>query len=37
MLLVTSIVSAAVVGFIGYESGRTSLRASMFDRLTEGA
>jgi hypothetical protein len=31
MLLVSSIVSAAVVGLIGYESGRTSLRASVFD------
>lgn len=35
MLLVTSVLSAAVVGFIGYESGRSSLRASVFDRLTE--
>jgi class 3 adenylate cyclase len=35
MLLLTSILSAAVVGFIGYESGRNSLRASVFDRLTE--
>jgi class 3 adenylate cyclase len=35
MLLVTSILSAAVVGFIGYQSGRNSLRASAFDRLTE--
>ena len=35
MLLVTSILSAAVVGFIGYQSGRSSLRASAFDRLTE--
>jgi class 3 adenylate cyclase len=35
MLLVTSILSAAVVGFIGYQSGRNSLRASVFDRLTE--
>jgi len=35
MLLVSSIVSAAVVGLIGYESGRTSLRASVFDRLTQ--
>ncbi|HEX7825079.1 MAG TPA: adenylate/guanylate cyclase domain-containing protein, partial [Mycobacterium sp.] len=35
MLLVTSILSAAVVGFIGYQSGRDSLRASVFDRLTE--
>ncbi|WP_370332566.1 adenylate/guanylate cyclase domain-containing protein [Mycolicibacterium hippocampi] len=35
MLLVTSILSVAVVGYIGFESGRTSLRAAAFDRLTE--
>ena len=35
MLLVTSILSAAVVGAIGYQSGRNSLRESVFDRLTE--
>jgi class 3 adenylate cyclase len=35
MLLVTSILSAAVVGIIGYQSGQSSLRASVFDRLTE--
>lgn len=35
MLLVTSILSVAVVGFIGYQSGRNSLRASVLDRLTE--
>ena len=35
MLLLTSILSAAVVGAIGYQSGRNSLRASVFDRLTE--
>jgi class 3 adenylate cyclase len=35
MLLITSILSAAVVGFIGYQSGRNSLRTSVFDRLTE--
>ncbi|MDT5282094.1 MAG: hypothetical protein QOJ20_3289 [Mycobacterium sp.] len=35
MLLVTSILSAAVVGLIGYQSGQSSLRASVFDRLTE--
>ena len=35
MLLMTSILSAAVVGFIGYHSGQSSLRASAFDRLTE--
>ena len=35
MLLLTSVLSAAVVGAIGYESGRNSLRTSVFDRLTE--
>lgn len=35
MLLVTSILSAAVVGFIGYQSGRTSLRNAAFDQLVE--
>ena len=35
MLLVTSILSAAVVGFIGYQSGRSSLRSAVFDQLTE--
>ncbi|MHA3021427.1 adenylate/guanylate cyclase domain-containing protein [Mycobacterium sp. BMJ-28] len=35
MLLATSILSAAVVGFIGYQSGRESLRNSVFDGLTE--
>lgn len=35
MLLMTSIISAAVVGLIGYQSGQSSLRASAFDRLTE--
>jgi class 3 adenylate cyclase len=35
MLLLTSILSAAIVGAIGYQSGRTSLRTSVFDRLTE--
>jgi class 3 adenylate cyclase len=35
MLLATSIMSVAVVGFIGYQSGRSSLRASVFDGLTE--
>src|ERR1044072_2923436 len=35
MLLMTSILSVAVVGAIGYQSGRSSLRASVFDRLTE--
>jgi class 3 adenylate cyclase len=32
---VTSVLSAAVVGAIGYQSGRSSLRSSVFDRLTE--
>ena len=35
MLLVSSILSAAVVGLIGYQSGRSSLRASVFDGLTQ--
>jgi class 3 adenylate cyclase len=35
MLLLTSVLSAAVVGAIGFHSGRLSLRASEFDRLTE--
>src|SRR5215213_3129896 len=35
MLLITSVLSAAVVGAIGYQSGRSSLRASVFDGLTE--
>lgn len=35
MLLVTSVLSAAVVGAIGYQSGRSSLRAAVFDSLTE--
>ncbi|MGO4445162.1 adenylate/guanylate cyclase domain-containing protein [Mycobacterium sp. 2YAF39] len=35
MLLATSVLSAAVVGAIGYQSGRSSLRESVFDRLTE--
>ncbi|MBJ7340788.1 adenylate/guanylate cyclase domain-containing protein [Mycolicibacterium sp.] len=35
MLLLTSVLSAAVVGAIGYQSGRSSLRTSVFDRLTE--
>ncbi len=35
MLLMTSILSAAVVGLIGYQSGQSSLRTSAFDRLTE--
>lgn len=35
MLLLTSVLSVAVVGAIGYQSGRNSLRASAFDRLTE--
>jgi class 3 adenylate cyclase len=35
MLLMTSILSSAIVGFIGYQSGRNSLRAAVFDSLTE--
>ena len=35
MLLAISILSVSVVGYIGFESGRTSLRAAAFDRLTE--
>ena len=35
MLLLTSVLSAAIVGAIGYQSGRNSLRTSAFDRLTE--
>ncbi|MGN7778160.1 adenylate/guanylate cyclase domain-containing protein [Mycolicibacterium sp. 22603] len=35
MLLATSILSAAVIGYIGYQSGRTSLRDAAFDRLNE--
>src|SRR5215216_7199998 len=35
MLLITSVLSAAVVGAIGYQSGRSSLRASVFAGLTE--
>ena len=35
MLLISSVLAAAVVGLIGYVSGQSSLRASVFDRLTE--
>ncbi|WP_419776476.1 adenylate/guanylate cyclase domain-containing protein [Mycolicibacterium neoaurum] len=35
MLLATSILSAAVIGYIGYQSGRTSLRDAAFNRLNE--
>ncbi|MGV0836449.1 adenylate/guanylate cyclase domain-containing protein [Mycolicibacterium thermoresistibile] len=35
MLLATSIVASAVVGYIGYQSGRSSLRAAAFEGLTE--
>ncbi|HEX5143035.1 MAG TPA: adenylate/guanylate cyclase domain-containing protein [Mycobacterium sp.] len=35
MLLLTSVLSAAIVGAIGYQSGRSSLRAAVFDQLTE--
>ncbi|MEZ0049875.1 hypothetical protein ABIA30_000865 [Mycobacterium sp. MAA66] len=35
MLLTASVISAAVVGIIGYQSGRASLRNAAFDRLTQ--
>ena len=35
MLLLTSVLSAAVVGYIGYQSGRDSLRTAVFEQLTE--
>ncbi|MBJ7463470.1 MAG: HAMP domain-containing protein [Mycolicibacterium sp.] len=35
MLLATSILSAAVIGYIGYQSGRDSLRDAAFNRLDE--
>ncbi len=35
MLLGASILSAAVVGFIGYQTGQASLRNAAFDRLTQ--
>ncbi|BBZ33513.1 adenylate/guanylate cyclase domain-containing protein [Mycolicibacterium confluentis] len=35
MLLLTSVLSAAIVGAIGYQSGRSSLRDAAFERLTE--
>ena len=35
MLLVTSILSALVVGFVGYTSGKNALQDSEFDRLTQ--
>lgn len=35
MLLGASIVSATVVGFIGYQTGQASLRNAAFDRLTQ--
>ncbi len=34
MMLLTSVLSVAVVGAIGFQSGRDSLRDSAFDRLT---
>ena len=34
MLLVMSVLATAIIGFIGFTSGRTSLRAAVFDRLT---
>jgi class 3 adenylate cyclase len=35
MLLATSVLSAAVVGFIGYRNGRESLEAAALDRLVQ--
>ena len=35
MLILSSVLSAAVVGLIGYQSGRNSLRESVFEHLTE--
>ena len=35
MLRVSSILAAGVVGRIGYQSGRNSLRTAVFDRLTQ--
>jgi class 3 adenylate cyclase len=35
MLLAASIISAGIIGLIGYQSGRTSLRNAAFDRLTQ--
>ncbi len=35
MLLATSILSAAVIGYVGYQSGRSSLRDAAFNRLNE--
>lgn len=35
MLLVTSVVSCAVIGAVAYQSGRDSLREAAFDRLQE--
>lgn len=34
MLLTMSVVATAIVGGIGFQSGRSSLRAAMFDQLT---
>ena len=34
MLLLTSVLSVAVVGAIGFQSGRESLRESVFEQLT---
>ena len=34
MLLTMSVLATGVAGAVGFESGRTSLRASMFERLT---
>ncbi|WP_099020714.1 adenylate/guanylate cyclase domain-containing protein [Mycolicibacterium palauense] len=35
MLLFTSVLSAAIVGAIGFQSGRNGLRSAVFDQLTE--
>ena len=35
MMVLCTIVAAAVVGIIGFQAGRTSLRDSVFNRLTE--
>lgn len=34
MLLTISVLATAIVGAIGFQSGRASLRASVFERLT---
>ena len=35
MLLATSILSASVVGFVGYRSGKESLQNAAFNQLTQ--